>query len=229
MIRFAWIAAVLFVAPLGAQQPAEAPPQIVTSGRAQAVIPPDEAQVSVAVETTASTASAAASRNASRMNAVRQALIALGIPAANITTANFSVVPNMVTRDGKSRQEGYAAANEVIVRTQVLDQVGAIIDAALQGGAERIGYVAFSSTRIAQARRTALSEAVTQARADAEAMAVAAGGTLGTLLDMSTTNGGPPMSLRIRGASSYAAATTVTPGDISVDVSVTARWRFVPR
>src|SRR5258708_33917242 len=84
-----------------------------------------------------------------------------------------------------------------------------------------------------EARRQAISAAVSNARADAEAMATAAGGTLGQLLEVST--GGPivpprPMfDLAVRSAAGGAGPTPGHPGRQTGGGVVRAQRRVVAR
>ena len=82
-------------------------------------------------------------------------------------------------------------------------------------------------------RRAAITHAVTTARADAEALATAAGGRLGEILEMSTT---PIMVQPVfargmmakGGAADMAMQTPVEPGQETVEAMVSVRFRFVP-
>jgi uncharacterized protein YggE len=231
MIRRIALLALLVAAPLSAQQAAPGEPQIVASGRGDAAAAPDEAQVTVAVVTRAPTAVAAGAANASRLTAVLNALVRVGIPRGSITTQSFAVSPNVEYDGGTTRQAGYVATNSVHVRTSMLGQVGQIIDAALAAGADRVNAVTFTSSRAAELRRASLAQAVADARADAEAMAAAAGGRLGSLIELTSTSGGGGYALEqsrimIRGANS-GSVTPVNATDVQVGATVVGRWRFV--
>lgn len=178
----------LVALPLQAQQ---GPPaaQVVASGQAEVSVPPDQATLLLAVETTAPTAAEAGTANASRVQTVREALLRLGLPAAALSTTGYTVGPNTVVEQARVRQEGYSVSNAVQVRTAELSRIGAIVDAALAAGANRIQSVQFTSSRSPAARSEALARAVAQARVEARAMAEAAGGSLGELLELASTPG----------------------------------------
>jgi uncharacterized protein YggE len=186
----------------------------------------------VNVQTRGASAAAAATENATRANAVFAAMLKLGLAKDQVTTEGYSVYPEMqYPRDGSGpRVTGYVATNTVRVETKKTDQVGPVIDAALAAGANLINSVSFFASSIEGARREAITSAVTSARADAEAMARAAGGSVGDLIEIST--GGPtqiprPMFEMTRGGTA-GAPTPMNPGQQTVTVNVTARWRFVP-
>lgn len=223
-----------------AQQPAPAPmsphmppppPAVITSAVGEARYTPDRANVQVAVQTRALTAAAAAAENARRQRAVFDTLRALGIPAEKLSTTGYSVQPEYrYERDGGTPQvTGYVVQN--MVRAEVaVDQAGRVIDAALAKGANVVAGLEFFSSSMAQSRREALTAAVGQARADAEAMARAAGGSLGGLLELSSVEepqGPRPMySMRAEAATAQP-ATPITAGEETVRATVVARWAFV--
>lgn len=223
------VLALLAAVPLPAQQGAE-PPHVVVTGHAEVAIAPDRAVLLVAVEARASTAAAAGAASAQRTRAVHAAL-AQGTPSAQVRTAGYTVQPNVPTDNGRQRPDGYTAVNLLRVETGRVDEVGTLIDAALAAGADRIHSVQFSASDPAEARRSALSQAITQARRDAEAMAAAAGASLGPLVELSTErfDGAPGVSsamIQIRGVSS--SPTSITPGELTVQARVLTRWRLVP-
>lgn len=219
---------------IAAQTAADLQPVLQVTGQGQVQVAADEASVMIAVESRADMAAAAGSENARVMAAVREALLRSGVPANAITTLGYSIQPNMRHSREGSTQEGYVASNMLRVRTRRLDQVGKIIDAALAAGATRINSLAFTASNTEEARRRALAEAISQARSDAEAMAAAAGGSLGSLVELSTSYRGEPRAmLSPRDGAAVMAAppppTPVSPGEITISAVVSGRWYFVPR
>src|SRR5689334_20906293 len=209
-------------------------PVITASSTGEAQLTPDRAAVYIGVQTRASTANAAARDNAQRQRAVIDALVALGIPREQISTENYSVSPD--TRYDQSTQRtsviGYVVSNVVRVEVRRIDQIGTVLDTALAKGANQINSLDFFASNADSARHEALAQAVARARSDAEAMARAAGGTLGSLVELGTADSGPrpvySMQPAVAGAR-LAVPTPVEPGQQRVQVSVTAKWRFVAR
>jgi uncharacterized protein YggE len=81
------------------------------------------------------------------------------------------------------------------------------------------------------ARKEALQKAVAKARSEAEAVATAAGGSLGALAELTIEPFGAPQPLmRQQGmvAAMSAAATPIETGEIVVQAMVRVRWQFVP-
>jgi uncharacterized protein YggE len=209
-------------------------PALVTAGQGEAKIAPDRASLLVNVQTRGATAAAAAAENAQKSRAVLDALAKLGLPREQLGTEGYSVNPELrYDKDGGSpKVTGYVVTNTVRAETHRVEQAGAMIDAALGAGANMINSLSFYASSIDVPRREAIGIAVASARADAEAMARAAGGTLGSLLEMSTQ--GPTVPPRpmyemamARGKVAQAEPTPINPGLQTVAVYITARWQFV--
>ena len=210
-------------------------PQIVTSAHGEVRIAPDRATINIGVQSRAATAAAAAGQNSQKQRAVIDAIKAKGVPAEQIATSNFNVIPETrYDREGQAapRTTSYLVVNAITVELKRIDQVGAVIDAALLAGANQINSLSFGLQNADSARRVALTQAVAKSRADAEAMARAAGGTLGSLIEMQALDAympGPPIPYAMAKTATAAESVPVEPGQETVRASVTARWHFVPR
>lgn len=212
------------------------PPEIVVAGVGTVSYFPDRATVMVEVRTEAATPPAAATDNAERMERVLAALRRQGHASDRITTTGYAVQPLMRYEAGTQSVAGYMAVNAVTVRLDDVGRVGATLDTALAAGATRVRGVRFESTDREQLRRQALERAVAAARQDAEALARAAGGALGALVQLSTEPAARPVEYA---STTFAAAsrapmpggpeTPVSAGELELSVQVQARWRFVGR
>jgi uncharacterized protein len=210
------------------------PPQVVVSAQGEMRIVPDRANVMIGVQSRAKTAAMAGSENARRQRAIIDTLRAIGLTAEQITTQGYNVYPE--TRYDQSTQQsivtGYVVSNMVRAELRSVDQVGRVIDAALAKGANQISSLDFYSSNVDEARRAALASAVAKARADADALARAAGGSLGGLLEVASMDIGEPPIIRktmaMAAESRMANPTPIEAGSEVFRVSVTTRWLFVP-
>lgn len=209
-------------------------PQIMTSAHGEVRVSPDRATISIGVQTRAATAAAAAAQNSQKQRAVIDAIKAKGVPAEQISTSNFNVIPETIyDREGKAspRTTSYLVMNSISVELKRIDLVGPVLDAALAAGANQINSLNFGIQNADSARRSALAIAVGKSRADAEVMARAAGGALGSLIEMQASESympGPPVPRMERMAAAMDTSVPVEPGQETVRASVTARWTFVP-
>jgi uncharacterized protein len=226
--------ALLGAADVAAQETTRAPqPQIVTNASAEVRVTPDRATVQVGVQTRAATAAAASSQNSQKQTAIIAAIKARGIPAEQIGTSNFNVIPETrYDREGQSapRTTSYLVINTITVEVKRIDQVGPVIDAALGAGANQINSLAFGVSNPDSARRAALAVAVAKSRADADVIARAAGGTLGSLIEINAADGyspSPPRPFMSREVMAADAKVPVEPGQESITATVSARWQFL--
>jgi hypothetical protein len=208
------------------------PPQLVVTSHAETKITPDRATVHISVQTRAPNAAAAASENAQIQQRVFAALRALGIRDEHLSTTGYNVQPEYRHEPNREPQViGYIVTNTVVAELQRVDLVGRALDAALGAGANLISGLNFYASNTEAARREALEKAIANARRDAEVMARAAGGTLGSLLEASVgpyyRPPPPPRPVMMRTAAAEVADTPISPGTETVAVDVTTRWRFL--
>lgn len=201
---------------------------VVTSGQGEITLSPDRAVLRVSVETRGGTAAQAANGNTQRVRKLLDTLNAMRQPNESVMVAGVSVYAN---RDDEGHVHGYAATATVRVATRTLERLGTIIDAALAGGANNIQDVTWLSDREESARREALAQSFSEARQNAQALADAAGLTLGPILTISTE---PARGLYGYAARSALAVTVsgyasvpLAPQDVIVRASVEGTWRLV--
>lgn len=230
-----WPVLAALLAPVSGQSqdsraPLELVPQIAVTGRGEVKVSPDRATIQISVQTRASTAAAAAAENANKQQAVLNALRAMGLGNDQLSTINYNLYPEQRYEQGKEPViVGYNVTNTILAEVRKLSQVGPAIDAALSRGANMITSLQFFASNTEAARRTAIGTAIEKARADAEAAAKAAGGTLGTLLEVSVVGYSPPPPRPMMMAKGVAQADTpISPGEETLAVEVATRWRFIP-
>jgi uncharacterized protein len=227
---------VAILAPLTIQaQDSRAPidlvPQISVSGRGEVKVSPDRATIQISVQTRAVTAAAAAAENANKQQSVLAALRALGLGNDQLSTINYNVYPEQRYDQGKEPViVAYNVTNTILVDVRKLNQVGPVIDAALAHGANMIASLQFYASNTETARRSAIGVAIEKARADAEAAARAAHGSLGTLLaiDIGAYSPPPPRPMMMMAKGAAQADTPINAGDETLSVEVNTRWRFIP-
>jgi uncharacterized protein YggE len=222
------VLAVLLLAASSASAQA-GPPTIVVSATASVEVVPDRANLRVAVETRGRTAAEAATANARIQSPVLAAIRRAGVADAQLRTSSVSVSPvyEYPREGGRPTLVGYQARNGVDVEIRDLAKIAAVLDAALAAGATSVDGPHFTIADAATPRRAALELAVKRARADAEAMASAAGVLITSVLEISTGQfNAPPMEFATQRLSSVAVdtATPVESGRITVSATVTVRF-----
>jgi len=212
----------------------ELPPLITVSGSGQSFSEPDEGTVRLGVEAQERRAREAQASANTKASALLAAIKKLGINEDQIRSTRITLQPIYAPQTPERVQEprivAYRANNTVSVRVLNLQQVGPVIDAGLDAGANRLEGVHFGLRNDLPARQQALEQAVKEARQKADTMARALGVRLGRL--QTAQEGGvhvnpPPMmmagtaEMRGRGDS-----TPVSPGEVEVGASVTLQYRI---
>jgi len=233
-----WALVGSIIAPLTAQAQdsratIESIPQIAVTGRGEVKVSPDRATIQVSVQTRAVSAAAAASENATKQQSVLAALRTLGLQNDQLSTINYNVYPEQRYEQGKEPViVAYNVTNTILVDVRKLNQVGPVIDAALSHGANMIAALQFYASNTETARRSAIATAIEKARADAEAAARAAHGSLGGLLEINIGAYSPPpprpmMMARVAAGAAQVDNTPINPGEETLSVEVSTRWRFI--
>jgi uncharacterized protein YggE len=215
-----------------AQGPVQRPvPEISTSGTAEARLPADRVLVGFSVQTGASTAAGAASRNGEIARRVQAAVQDLGYRGNDVRATAFGVAPNYDYRNGR-RLVDYQARTHLEVTVRDFDRLGSLIDAALGAGATDVGSMRFVSDTSERARLGLVRTAFENARAEAAALAAAAGGRLGPVLSVTTTPQFTPYGDVVATARIEAGAAEPGAPNVQREVIVTARvqvrWAFEP-
>ena len=166
----------------GTSDGANATRTIDVSATGTASADPDLAVVRLAVEARADSANAAREQVAADVERMREALRELGISDDAVRTTSFFVGPEYDYRERGRELVGYRAVHAFEVETDV-DAPGEVIDAAVENGATQVHGVQFTLSEETQRelRDEALTAAVENARADADAIAAAAGVSVGPL------------------------------------------------
>jgi uncharacterized protein YggE len=207
-----------------AQAPPPPTPSIVTRGEAIVKRAPDQAWVSIAAETRASTPAEAQRLAAEAMTAVQAALKGTGLPADAIRTTGYSLQPDMQYEDGRARVRGYIARNQIEVRVDALDRLGAVLDAAGSSGATSLAGLRFDIKDRRVVERDALKLAVEDAMGRAKAIASGAGAALGPILRIDEFASEPRPMFQAGVAMmdrSAAPPTPVSPGELEITAHVT--------
>ncbi len=206
-------------------QAEQTPPQrtITVNGSGKTILTPDIAYISIGVHTENKDAAEAVAANNTQAEKVLAALSSFKIAAKDIQTTNFSIYPRQdYDQDGKPTGITFVVDNTVYVTLRDLEQVGAVLDAAVKAGANSISGIQFDVEDKTEALSVARKAAVADAQAQAAELAQAAGVNLGAVQSISTYTSYPvPVDLtRSTVAMDMAASVPISPGSMTVTVDV---------
>lgn len=196
---------------------------ITVSGEGTVTTVPDRASFSFTVDTRAATAAAALARNADGAAAVVAAVKDAGIPAADIQTSQVSLSPQ--TDPDGTQIVGYAASTSVDVKTTIA-KAGPVVDAAVGAGADEVSGPNLYRSDADSLYREALKDAVANAHDKADAIAAAAGLTLGGV--QTVVEGGGAIPVPLAAGAKAGSSISIEPGTQTVDATVTVTYSAAP-
>jgi len=196
-------------------------PSVQANGTATITAKPDQAQLDVGVVTNGATAQDAAQQNANLTTSVQAALSKVLGAAGTLQTVSYSVTPRYSSAPNQTPAIiGYTASNTVRVTTTDLTQIGLLIDAANQAGANNVGNLSFGLQNPEPLVEQALTQATKQATAHAAAIAAGLGGKVGAVLSAQEGSSYAPVVVGGPSATS-AVVTPVQTGTVTVYATVT--------
>ncbi len=211
---------------------------IQVKGSAVVSLAADTASIQIGVNIRKDTVREAQKENAALMNAVIEAIKAAGIDEKDIMTSQFNVYTGYdygVDALGREvRTINYEVNNSVTVTISDLSLAGAVLDAAMEAGANTTYGIVFSSTQANEAYQKALTRAVEDAMKKAQVLASAAGVKLGPLVRIDAAQESMGYARDVYGvANSYLysaktadGGTSISSGDISVSAEVVLEYVF---
>ena len=205
-------------------------PVVVTTGESTIKTAPDQAWVTVSVDTRDTRGPEARRLGAVAMTSVLAALAGAGLPADAIQTVGFSLRPEYDYANGRQRMKGFVVSNQIQARVDDIGRVADVLDAV--GGLSlptssmsSIGSVRFDLKDRVGVERRALRQAVEDATARATVMALGAGREVGMVLrieeagaDAGVMKFEQPMMMSRAGDAQV--STPIAPSDIEIRATV---------
>lgn len=149
--------------------------KITVNGSGLSLVPADTAIISMGVRKNNASVKEAQNEVNEIIAAIRAALIENGIKEEDINTDRIYVNPRYDYTHDYEEIIGYSAFSYLSVKTENMNAIGTIVDLALDAGANMLENITFSAKDTSAAQQVALTEAVKNARRDAEIIANAAG------------------------------------------------------
>lgn len=207
------------------------------TGEGKASVKPDMATVNFGVQAKGKTKEEVQKALNTNINKVNESIKALGIEEKDIKTQGYNIYPSYENepkplnveistppvRDN-TNYSSYQGSTNVEVKVRDISIVNAVVDAAVENGANQVGGVNFSNKDNQGAENEARKKAVEDARKKAQETAALAGFKLGKLLNYQENPYGKvyPMAERAMQAGDSAAGvpTQIEAGENEVTISV---------
>jgi uncharacterized protein YggE len=162
-----------------AQQPVEQPRTITTTGEAIVYVAPDEAIVTVGVETFNANLDESKSANDAASKRLLAAVKKLGIEDRHIQTDTLQLEIRYRSGRGSEGIDGYIARRTYSVTLKDVKKLEPAVDAALHNGANQLMSVQYRSSELRKHRDAARAMAIKAAKEKATALAGELGAKIG--------------------------------------------------
>lgn len=231
------VAALAFTLPWAAAAPAAENTRwrsVTVSGQAEVQAEPDQAIVTIGVESRKLQLADARAEVTRTVEAVLKLTRELKIDQKYVRATRISVQPEY-NWDNTARERnliGYFVSRQVEVDLRDLEKLGQLLEKATDLGVNQLSDPRLDSSRRRDLERQALAKAVEDARLNGEAVAKAAGGKLGAARSISASSGfvPPPMPMRMKtmagaeaadASQSYQSGQMVFNGTVQVEYDMT--------
>jgi len=201
-------------------------PVVVMQGTGVVRRAPDQALVRITAEQRAPAPRAAQEGTAAAMTAVMAQLTAAGIPRDAVRTVAVTVQQEFDYQNGRQVPRGFVSRNAIEVRVDDLARLPQVLDASVAAGATAVEGLEWTIRNRAAAEREAVTLAVADAVARADAAAAGARRSIDAVVRIEESGAvmavrSEPMVMRARSAQDAVMATPVSVGEIEVRASVT--------
>jgi len=233
-IRGCWLAGLLALAAFYDCAMADGPPvrAVAVTGSGEVSAEPDLARVSLGVEARRPTLAEARSEVAATVDRVLALTRSLKIDPkqVNATRVQVQAEYRWNEKDRKRVLLGYLVSRQVAVEVRNLDQLGPLLERAVDAGVNQLGDPQLDSTHRQELEREAMTRAVQDARLNAAALATAAGAQVGPVR---TLNGQSTVMPMPRGRAVAMASADAAPeaayraGEMRFSASVSAEYDLI--
>lgn len=207
---------------------------IVVSSRESVQTVPDKAVLQFSVVSQGDNAAACRDANTADVNAVLAYLTGQGISEESIQTSDMNMSPRYDWTSAGNQIVGYEMSTSISVSDIEIDQLGSILNAAVEAGINSISGASYQASNYDEAYQEALKKAIEEARVKAEAMAETAGVRLGevvSIVESSSSTQSNRYAVRSYGAGnmvaeSAAADMSIMPGTVEAEADIQVTFRI---
>lgn len=204
---------------------------ISVSESATKEITPNQAEISIGIETSDISIQKATEDNKKIANKVYASLKALLSAEDSIKTSNYSVYPQYIyTKDNKKVLNKYVVSNTVTVKTKQINLVSKFIDTAISQGATNVAGLEFSASDYEDNYNDLLAELTKKAYCKANAIAKSINsqvtGVKSINVSCNSENNYRPMYAMAKACSedSTAVSTPIESGKLKINANVDAAF-----
>ncbi|MBT8421618.1 MAG: SIMPL domain-containing protein [Gammaproteobacteria bacterium] len=210
------------------------PRTVSVSGKATVTAQPDIARISMSVVERNKSLNVAQQSASATTAKILRLLDRLKIDRKRIDTTGLNIRPDYRWNRTSEQQEliGYVVERQIMVELRDLDNLGKLLEGAVEAGANQVSPPGFDRTDRAELHRRALADAIRDARANADVMVAAAGAEIGNVMTISSSGmpSQPRPMMRAMAADAVAesAEASYVTGDIRFEAFVNIVYELAP-
>ncbi|MCX6720887.1 MAG: SIMPL domain-containing protein [Candidatus Staskawiczbacteria bacterium] len=205
--------------------------QITVSGEGKIYAKPDIAVIDFGVKKEGLTVAEVTKSSTDKMNAVIEAVKALGVDEKDIKTTYYNLMPryNWTEAQGQVFQ-GYTLSQNIQVKIRDFTKIGDILSKATLNGANLVNDLSFTIDNPEKFKEQARAEAIAKAKANAQNLAKESGLRLGKLINVyEGYNSYPVMYNSAKamggGIAESAPVPTIQPGQQEINVTINLTYQ----
>lgn len=212
---------------------ADDPGVIRSSGTGTVSAEPDQGYITIGVQTKAETSATAVKENTTLMSALFATLKELGVEKKDFKTIEFSVRQDYKTivgfgngiRETRNEPDGFIVTNQMRVTVCDLKNMGAVLDALVSSGANRVQSISFGSSEAQKHLDAARLKAVKNVKRKATILAEGLGVKLGKVKSISESN--YQLRREVYSRAGVAAAVPISGGSLTFTINVSVTWELI--
>ena len=200
---------------------------MTVKGVGNLTVVPDTVQIQLEVSTENKELSLAQSENALIMDRVIDSLVEFGVKRENITTVSYLIFPQYDYVEGKQLLRGYEVTNAISIKSTAIEQIGKLIDIAVENGVNRVSNIQFTSSNeqlfYQQALSLALRDATAKAQTISETMQLQFDATPTKIVEQFPEQ---PAVYRAFSSAEQRVSTPIEQGQITVSATVKVQFQY---
>lgn len=162
-------------------------PMINVSGEGKIQIAPDQASISISIETKGNNAVDVKKENDTKMDAVLKYIKSMNLPKEDYQTQQVSLQPNY---DYEKKKHNYMATQTLEILMKDLSKYDVLMEGLVNTGVNRIDNVQFKSSKLSQIQSDCRKLAVKNAKSKAEDFVLVLGQKVGKALTITDNSQG---------------------------------------
>ncbi len=198
---------------------------ISVDGSGEVYIEPDIATINIGLETKNTDASVAQIENNEIMQQITQAMKELNVDEKDIQTVNYNIYRSY-EYNNDNQEDQFIVNNSFKIIVRDLDNIGLVVDKAVELGANQVNNIQFSVIDQNKAYKEALDLAVMEAKEKAQQLASNLDEKIESVISISENSNNYPVFADMGYARSESAMAPIETGQLTIRANVSVKFKY---